>query len=316
MNPKFLIVLSPPRSFSSVVATMIGQHPELYGFPELHLFIGDTVHEVLDRELASGNYLGPPGLIRSIAELQFGRQTNATCSKAAGWLDTRRHWSTKKLMDHLRSLVDPLIGMEKSPVTALKAIGLERAYAFYPDAYYLHLTRHPLSTRRSLDIFIANRRRMRGNTRERAFDNILSWYRFHKNIMDFTQTLPPGQTMRIKGEDVLSEPDLYLPQLAAWIGIRTDAAAIDAMKHPELSPYAYRGPAPAHGGNDGNFMRNPALRPGRIKEPNLQAFWAEERVPWVAEADRQFFVNAGFDIAPNTDLMAEMTGMANALGYH
>jgi hypothetical protein len=76
--------------------------------------------------------------------------------------------------------------------------------------------------------------------------------------------------MRIKGEDVLSEPDLYLPQVAEWLGLRTDPEAIDAMKHPENSPYACIGPAPARGGNDGKFMRSPKLRPGKIKEPSLK----------------------------------------------
>ncbi|MEA3277491.1 MAG: sulfotransferase, partial [Pseudomonadota bacterium] len=64
MNEKFLIILSPPRSFSSVVSTVIGQHPDLYGFPELHLFIGDTVQEVIDVEYGKANYFGPPGVLR------------------------------------------------------------------------------------------------------------------------------------------------------------------------------------------------------------------------------------------------------------
>jgi hypothetical protein len=32
-----MLILCPPRSFSSVVSAMIGQHPQLYGFPELNL---------------------------------------------------------------------------------------------------------------------------------------------------------------------------------------------------------------------------------------------------------------------------------------
>ena len=283
MSNKFLVLLSPPRSFSSVVSTMIGQHPELYGFPELHLFIGDTVQEVLDREYAAGNYFGPPGILRTIAQLEFGYQTSATITKAIGWLGERRHWSTKRMMDHLRTLVDPLIGMEKSPITALKPLGIERAFAFYPDAYYLHLTRHPVTTRRSMDVFLDQRNRQE---RKRPFDSLLSWYRFHRNIIDFTRTLPLGQSMRVKGEDVLSEPDLYLPQIADWLGVRTDRKAIDAMKHPELSPYAYRGPAPAHGGNDGNFMRDPALRSGRIREPSLRAFLAPETLKWIPDTEQ------------------------------
>ena len=63
--PTPLLILSPPRSFSSVVSTMLGQHPEMYGFPELP-FMGDTVREViaLKREHKVGHAI-PPGLLRS-----------------------------------------------------------------------------------------------------------------------------------------------------------------------------------------------------------------------------------------------------------
>ena len=38
-----LFILCPGRSFSSVVASMIGQHPDAYGLPELNLFLGPTL---------------------------------------------------------------------------------------------------------------------------------------------------------------------------------------------------------------------------------------------------------------------------------
>ena len=299
---------------------MIGQHPQLYGFPELHLFIGDTIQEVLDREYRIGNFFGPPGVIRSIAELIFGYQTHATVIKAIGWLAERRHWSTKRLMDLLRELVAPKIAMEKSPVTALKPLFIERAHAFYPDAYYLHLTRHAVSTRKSLIEFrtMKRERRLGGanfEIAEHPVDDLLSWYRFHKNILEFTRSLPLGQSMRIRGEDVLSEPDLYLPQIAEWLGIRTDVRAIEAMKHPEVSPYAYRGPSPVHGGNDPNFMRSPALRPGKVREPSLETFLSAHDIQWVQNERAEILQEGGYRLAPEQIIMEEITGMSQSLGY-
>lgn len=319
MAEKFLIILSPPRSFSSVVSTVIGQHPELYGFPELHLFIGDTVQEVIDREYDKGSYFGPPGVLRTIAELIYGCQTPATINKATGWLLDHRHWSTKRLIDYLRDLVDPLIGMEKSPVTCLKPLWIERAYAFYPDAYYLHLTRHPVSSRKSMDEFYANRAAIHGRGVDpHSNDSLLDWYRFHKNIIDFTKTLPLGQTMRVKGEDVLSEPDLWLPQIADWMGIRSDAEAIEAMKHPEFSPYAYRGPNPARGGNDPKFMRDPVLRIGRIREPSLKDFFNREKdkLTWFSDQEKEYFGDVGYCLAPTQEIIDEITGLSECLGYN
>ena len=77
--------------------------------------------------------------------------------------------------------------------------------------------------------------------------------------------------MRIKGEDLLSNPDIYLPQVAEWLGVRTDKAAIEAMKHPENSPYACMGPENATLGNDINFQKSPGLRPGKVSEASLQS---------------------------------------------
>lgn len=313
MNVPFLILLSPPRSFSSVVSTMIGQHPELYGFPELHLFIGDTIQEVLDREYQAGNHFGPPGLLRTIAELEFGCQTSATISRAIGWLAQRVHWSTKALMDYLRERVAPRIGMEKSPITALRPVDLERSWAFYPDAYFLHLVRHPVSTRRSMDLFLEQRAPLH---QRRPFDSLLSWYRFHRNILEFTRGLPPGQSLMVKGEDVLSDPDRYLPQIAEWLGISTASPAIEAMKHPEYSPYAYRGPAPAHGGNDGNFMRSPTLRSGRVHEPSLRDFLEHQSLEWISPEEKTRLASSGYALASTQHLIDEVSGLAHRLGYH
>jgi len=320
MADKFLIILSPPRSFSSVVSTMIGQHPQLYGFPELHLFIGDTVQEVLDREYRVGNFFGPPGVIRAIAELVFGCQTSASVVKAIGWVAARRHWSTKRLMDLFRELVDPKIAMEKSPVTSLKPLFIERAHAFYPDAYYLHLTRHPVSTRKSLISFREMKRERRAGgvniqVSDHPVDDLLGWYRFHRNILEFTRTLPVGQSIRVRGEDILSEPDVYLPQIAAWLGVRTDRDAIEAMKHPEASPYAYRGPSPAHGGNDPNFMRSPALRLGKIREPCLRDFLASNEINWIRDDRAEILRDGGFALAPEETIVDEITGMSQSMGY-
>ena len=84
--------------------------------------------------------------------------------------------------------------------------------------------------------------------------------------------------MQIKGEMLLGDLETYLPQIAEWLGVRTDAAAIGQMMHPESSPYAHRGPAKALYGNDPNFLENPVLDRERLRkmaEPSLQG-----ELPW------------------------------------
>ncbi len=277
-----LIVLCPPRSFSSVVATMIGQHPELYGFPELHLFSNESMDEVMSSLEKQGKSV-PAGLGRFIAQEVFGVQNAQTAIQAIDWIRERRSWTTKQMLDFAIDLVAPKMGVEKSPATSGRFGFMERAAREYPDAYFLHLTRHPVSALKSMEEFFDNkmeRARRYGSdilaskklSLREAFSRLILWHHMHSSILRFTNSLPAGKTMRVKGEDVLSEPDRYLAQIAEWMGLRTDAEAIACMKHPEESLYAYAGPRPIVGGNDPKFMSNPRLRAGRVREPSLEAY--------------------------------------------
>jgi hypothetical protein len=63
----------------------------------------------------------------------------------------------------------------------------------------------------------------------------------------------------VRAEDLLSRPDDLLPQIVNWLGIRGDAEAIEAMKHPESSPFANEGPITARWANDPKFISSPRL---------------------------------------------------------
>jgi hypothetical protein len=318
--PRLVILLSPPRSFSSVVSTMIGEHPDLYGFPELHLFVGNTLQEVneIEKKRNPRHTAGPPGLLRAVAQLHDGVQTNGTIFRAMGWLNERRDWTCKQMMDHLLDAVAPKMGLEKTPATSQRMQYLERAYACYPDAYFLHLTRHPVSTRASWSEFMEHRTEIgaEGGWRQHV-DRFVGWYVIHSNILKFTSSLPLGQSLRVKGEDILSEPDVYLPQIAEWLGIRTDREAIEAMKHPENSPYACMGPEAARWGNDPKFMRSPKLRSGRVREPSLAEFFEKEKPAWFPE-DAELMEacrRSGLRIAPDERIIDEISELAHQLGY-
>ena len=79
--------------------------------------------------------------------------------------------------------------------------------------------------------------------------------------------------MRIKGEALLLDLENYLPQICEWLEIRIDNDAINAMMHPEDSPYNSEGPPGAPRGNDPNFLTHPAIdraRLAKLKEPTLE----------------------------------------------
>ncbi len=315
LPPDPLVILSPPRSFSSVVSTMIGEHPQLYGFPELHICTSDAVEDVLHWEARRG-CPGPPGLIRLIAQELYGGQNQRTITMAIAWFRERKHWPCKKMFDHLLEWVNPKMGVEKSPATASSMEHLERTLSWFPGAYFLHLTRHPVAARSSIEEF---RERIRGGSStpsgRREFDAMLMWYNVHKRIVRFLDSLPAGQWMRIKGEDVLSEPEVYLPQIAEWMGLRTDSEAIEAMMHPENSPFACPGPWPVRGGNDQKFTRSPALRRGRVREPDLAAFFAKSDWKWGSESLIADMRANGLEPAEDAEIQSDISEFAAFLGY-
>lgn len=271
--PEPLFILCPPRSYSSVVCAIIGQHPECYGLPELNLFIGDDLAAVWEGFAPFMRTFGKDGMLRALAELHEGAQTADSIARANEWVVQNADWPIRKLFDHLQELVGPRILVEKSPSVVYKTEYMERMLRNFPNANVLHLTRHPRGTAES----VLGLREAHESVR-RFVENIPGlepervWRTSHERILTATEWLPMVQCMRVKGEALLAYLDVYLPQICEWLGIRHDTEAVEEMMHPERSPYARPGPPGATRGNDPNFLEHPRLdleRLVRLKEPSL-----------------------------------------------
>jgi len=66
-----------------------------------------------------------------------------------------------------------------------------------------------------------------------------------------------------------------LTEICTWLGFRVDGEAMEAMLHPEDSPFASLGPVGAHLGNDINYLRSPKLQRAPVKPSTL-----EGPLPW------------------------------------
>jgi hypothetical protein len=97
-----------------------------------------------------------------------------------------------------------------------------------------------------------------------------SWYERNLNICEFLELVPADQKMRVRGEDILTDPSRHLQEIAGWLNMRTDAQAIEEMKHPERSLYACFRPKNARAGNDPSFLCDPVLRPAQVKRQSIE----------------------------------------------
>ncbi len=276
-NP--VLILAPPRSFTSVICAMLGQHPQMYGMPELNLFVAETMAERVGL-IAQPRWSGH-GLVRAVAQLVGGAQTVQTVALAQRWIAIRANRRCVSVFQELAAQANPRILVEKSPRTILKAEYLWRARRAFPGARYIHLLRHPRSQCESLwklggQAAAVQMDALDYSTTPATLDPQKAWFGMHVNILTFLAGVPPSQQLRVQGEAVLGDPPRALQQIAAWLGLRTDWQAIEEMLHPERSPFARIGPPGARLGNDPNFLRQPRLRPSSsLQEPRLDG-----PLPW------------------------------------
>jgi hypothetical protein len=293
-----IFVLATARSYSSVVTTMIGQHPELVGLPELKLFSYPTIGELeasLPRFwLKRGIVHRSPGLVRAIAQFEFGDQNSDSLVSARAWLQHRPDWSGADVFDVLLKCLCPRVTVEKSPENVATDAALKRLASAYPRARYLHLTRHPVATQRSM-LEHWNRIVPGYPMQGQPMSGIASWVETHCRILRFAASLPKNFCMRVRAEDVLNDAHSQLQLIAAWLGIRTDEDAIEAMTHPEASPFACFGLADMGivGGNDPNFLTDPVPHPVKVVST------LEQPIGWVG----------------NSSLWRITVELANVLGY-
>ena len=244
---------------------MLGQHPQLYGFPELNLFVTDTIAELL--ELGDVKIGGNPsyvtGLIRAVAELEFGGQNDLTIQKSIMWISERSHLSSTQILNHLLQLIYPKIGLDKSPRTALSKRALDCALSSYPEARIIHLTRHPVSNLRSLhENHCRFGRKDLPGLETSWLHNFYAqlWIQSQELIAAVVRQLGPKQALQVRAEELLIKSDKHLRILMEWLNLPYESRIIEGMKHPELSPYST--PAPIGFGGDGDpwFFESPKLR--------------------------------------------------------
>ena len=261
-------MLSASPWLSSLVGAMLGQHPQLYGLPELNLFVADTVAQWHDDHTRRQNRpQALHGLVRALAQLHEGEQSEASVRHAWSWLADRREWSITRIFEHLAVAVAPRILVEKSASSTAQWSLLIRAYKTLPQANFLHIATHPLAVAHAL---LEQREAPSLEGSEWLQQQLKAWHHRHTAILDFASVLPEGQCVSLQGERLLTEEACYLPQIAQWLGIREDAEAIEAMRHPEQSPYAKPGPVNARWGDDRKFLLSPTLRRPELNWPPLR----------------------------------------------
>lgn len=257
-----LFILATPRLLTSQVCAMIGNHPDMVGLAETNLFTADTYEELETVYLIDQRF--QHGLLRTIAELGLGGQTEENIELAQSWLIENESVKTADILKDIMTLVEPKHVIDTSILYVYRSGATDRIINAFPDAYYLHLSMHPRFTCES--IYKTRKAAMESHLgRQISIDATLDpetmWLKPHIQILDAMENISDGQKMFLRGEDLLSDPVPNLLKIAEWLGVRTDQDAIDAMMRPEESPFSKYGPDNAALGNDPHFLENPGYVP-------------------------------------------------------
>ena len=267
-----LFILATPRLLASQVCAMIGNHPEMIGLAETNLFSADTYVELERRYLIDARL--QHGLLRSIAAIGLGGQSEEDVEAAKAWLENNRSLTTAQLFEDLRSWAAPRRLVDTSLVYVYRPGGLARIRDAYPDADYLYLSQHPRSTCESIyrtrkAAAKANVRLLVGTDAELTPETM--WLEPHLRILEELKDIAAARKRFIRSERLMERPEYYLERISNWLGIDAGADAIDAMMHPEDAPFSSYGPDNAPLGKDPQFLENPRLKPYQHIETDLDS---------------------------------------------
>jgi len=261
VTPDPIFILSLPLSLGSVVSAMLGRHADLYSLPETHLFLAENIGEWF--EVCRGSSFDMAhGLLRAIAQLYYGEQTEETVLLARAWLRRRTTFTTAYVLEMLATKVSPRILIEKSPSIVFNPSYMKRAVRMFPQARFIHVVQHPRGHGEAV-VSAVTHARQHGQGRvpqwlqnlacfstiasdeysqeQFVIDPQIAWRELNKGISTFLDELPENQHIRVRGEELACSNEA-LTSLMSQLNLSADEINIEEMKHPERSPYASFGP--------------------------------------------------------------------------
>jgi hypothetical protein len=253
-----IFILSSPRSYSSVISSMIGQHDSLFGLPEINLFLADDFQAYLafmEKETLNLK----DGDLRAIAYFFFGDQSLSSTSKALNFIRNNPSMKTNEVFESFREKIYPKRLITKSPLYGAELSHLNR---LPKDAFFIHLLRHPFSQNRSLANYFRLYDLNPANHLYTAHleNRYKGWINEQKNIETFLQKISINRKIRVYSESIMQEPKEAMKGLCHFLNVSDDEENIEQMLHPEKSIFASVGNETARFGNDPKFLMHPKLR--------------------------------------------------------
>jgi hypothetical protein len=269
--PAFL--LCSPGSGSNQLCTRLAQHSGLYVTPGLNLQFKRTIGELLGCRPNTRNITD--GLLRTIAQLYAGEQTMDSIEMAKRWLRRRKSAFTEDVMKELCEKVSPARLLDRWLFHLGDADLLPKVSSAFPNAQFLHLTRHPvpqgMAVLQSIEGIanLWNEKSLDRSTKRPAPDPQYAWYNAQASILEFRESLSPGRYLQIRIEDVTSYPQESFQKLCDWLEL-PQGMAVGTRDWPFATPGPYNAP--------GGMEWEPAPATGEMPDASRAP---SESLPWL-----------------------------------
>jgi len=237
---------------------MLGCNPAAFAFPQLNLFVGDTLEGVITGTADQGP-THIHGLLRALAYVYGCEQTIISVGMARRWVMRRLAWPTSQIFDELRARVAPRRLIDKSAIYSQDPACLERILRVSPDAYFVHVVEHPLRPGAAS----GSPKRGRGvrGARSEASQSQMQWLEAQRRISKIASAAAPKKLIVLRMESLLADPHGEISALCERLDLPHDEVAVAAMLHPENLPFAGPGPVGANLGDDPAFLHDPTFPP-------------------------------------------------------
>jgi hypothetical protein len=274
-GPVFL--LCSPGSGSNELCSLLAQHPHAYVTPGLNLQFKQTIGDLLQYRRTA--HETTDGLLRTIAQLFAGEQTMDSIEMAKRWLRRRKFASSEDVMKELCEKVSPARLIDRWLFRAREAELLSKVGTDFPNAQFLHLTRHPVAQGMAIlqsvegiaDLW--SEESLDRSSKFPALDPQYAWFNAQATIMEFSDSLLPGQYLQIRIEEVMARPEDCLRKLCDWLELPHGIA-----RRARDWPFASPGPYNAPGGMEWEPASDTQQLPDRPRTLSESLPWMKKKV--------------------------------------
>lgn len=264
-NDAAVLLLSSPRSGSTLLRAMLAGHPGLFCPPELHLLPFATLAE---RQTAlAGTYLDQ-GLQRALMALK-DLDADASSRLLQAWIE--QGMTVPDLYAQLQALADDRTLIDKSPTYGFSPSTLQQAEQIFESPKYIHLVRHPYAV---IDSFVRNRMDKIFNLPEQNPYQLAHevWEVSNQNILNFLTKVDPHRHHFLRYEDLVTHPEAAMAELCVFLGIPFDVRLLNPYTQPQQR-MTDGVTAQSLAIDDPNFHRRRAI------DPALASAWKSIKLP-------------------------------------